>query len=96
MRGWKPISIVQIQGICKFNTYDKAMYNGLRCEDIGNYCFGHLCAPSICTRWRKLGSADIKVSKITANNKQITPCCPECGTVLVHTEDYCPNSKCKF
>jgi hypothetical protein len=66
MRGWKPIDLDDFESICKFRSE--------QIQDTGYYCCGdksqsgYFCIVTECRRWRKLGRADIKVSKITKHN----------------------------
>lgn len=99
MRGWKAINFEQFSAQCKYVT-KKILGSkyAMCCDKTQSMCF---CCVD-CRYWRKLGRADIKVSKITANNNsrqvrkastQITPMksqCNRCGCVFINI-DGCPN-----
>lgn len=67
MRGWKAISFEQFKEACENHMWDnKKNFDVCR---RGFEASNHLqCCATLCLMWSKLGRADIKVSKITANN----------------------------
>ena len=72
MRGWKAVAFDQFVRYCKYYGVKLDQCDGNRCNDPHTKFVR--CSQSICLPWRKLGRADIKVSKITANNTQSKKC----------------------
>lgn len=69
MRGYKVISFEQFKKLC--GKYKHTLSSKCICDNQLNHYSGCDCCASFCFEWRKLGRADIKVSKITANKKAV-------------------------
>jgi len=98
MRGWKPINFNEFRDLCgqwKYNCRAEQ-----RCGNENNFYTGAFCSASSCSFWRKLGRANITVSKITTHNNARqapeTPAqiCPWCKSDLSYNGSYNFCSKC--
>lgn len=68
MRGWKPIAFKTFKDVCE--EYQWSSTNNFDvCYSVFENSKGLECCASFCSKWRKLGRADIKVSKITEHNR---------------------------
>ena len=66
MRGWKAISFKQFATYCRYASLKDGNWVYTACNDPNTHY--SRCSACICLPWRKLGRADIKVSKITKHN----------------------------